>query len=176
MVNHKAVSYRHCCSTSIRYSSISQSVAHWTSTWTADNEGITFTGRPHTSPKMIANSFTISSLLLSWASTLHQGGLVRCRRMSLEEAESFTRDQVTSAINSCRSSRAYDPGALSIFHLKNLGPLATEHLTALYNDSLKSCRLPLIWKTPISHPDSQARQGLITRHLLQTHLAPMPSS
>ena len=27
----------------------------------------------------------------------------------------------------------------------------------------------------ISHPDSQARQGLITRHLLQTHLAAMLS-
>ena len=48
---------------------------------TAENEGITFTGRPHTSPKMIANSSTVSSPLLSWASTLHRGGLVRCRRM-----------------------------------------------------------------------------------------------
>ena len=69
------------------------------------------------------------------------------KRMSLEQAESFTSDQVTSAIKSCRSSRAYGPDTLSIFHLKNLGPLATEHLTALYNDSLKSCRLPSIWKT-----------------------------
>ena len=59
------------------------------------------------------------------------------------------------------------PDTLSIFHLKNLGPLATEHLTALYNDSLKSCRLPSIWKTSLVHPDSQARQGLITRHLIQ---------
>ena len=31
------------------------------------------------------------------------------KRMSLEEAESFTSDQVTSAIKSCRSSRAYGP-------------------------------------------------------------------
>ena len=28
----------------------------------------------------------------------------------------------------------------------------------------------------ISHPDSQARQGLIARHLLPTHLAAMPNS
>ena len=49
-------------------------------------------------------------------------------RMSLEKAESFTSDQVTSAIKSCRSSRAYGPDSLSIFHLKNLGPLATDHL------------------------------------------------
>ena len=69
--------------------------------------------------------------------------------MPLGEAESFTSDQVTSAIKSCRSIRAYGPDSLSIFH-KNLGPLATDHLTSLYNDSLKTCRL-------ISHPDSQAR-------------------
>ena len=74
------------------------------------------------------------------------------KRMSLEDAESFTSDQVTSAIKSYRSSRAYGPDSISIFHLKNLGPLATEHLTALYNDSLKYCRLPSIWKTSLVFP------------------------
>ena len=58
--------------------------------------------------------------------------------MSLEEAESFTSDQVTSEIKSCGSSRAYGPDSLSIFHLKNLGPL---------DDSLKSCHLMSIWKS-----------------------------
>ena len=43
-----------------------------------------------------------------------------------------------AGVKSCKSSRAYSPASLSIFHLKNLGPLATEHITALYNDSLKS--------------------------------------
>ena len=83
--------------------------------------------------------------------------------MSLEQAESSTSDHVTSAIKSCRSSRAYGPDTLSIFHLKNLGPLATEHLTLLYNDSLKSCRLPSIWKTslviPIPKPGKYLSQG-----------------
>ena len=87
------------------------------------------------------------------------------KRMSLEEAKSFTRDQVTSAIKRCMNSRAYGPDSLGIFHLKNLGPLATEHLITLYNDSLKSCRLPSIWKTSLVHTDFQARQGLIARHL-----------
>ena len=85
------------------------------------------------------------------------------KRMSLEQADSFTSDQVTSAIKSCMSSRAYGPDSLSIFHLKNLGPLATEHPTTLYNDSLKSCRLPLIWKTsldiPIPKPGMYSSQG-----------------
>ena len=116
----------------------------------AENEGITFTGRSHTSPKLIANSFNRSSPPLSWASTRHVSKDVK--RMSLEQAESFTSDQVTSAIKSCWSSKAYDPDTLTIFHLKNLGPLATEHLTALYNDSLKSCRLPSIGKTSLVIP------------------------
>ena len=80
------------------------------------------------------------------------------RRMSLEEVE-----LVTSAIKSCRSSRAYGPDSLSIFLLENLGPLATEHLTALYNDSLKSCHIPLIWKNslviPIPKPGKDSSQG-----------------
>ena len=51
---------------------------------------------------------------------------------------------------------------LSIFHLKNLGPLATEHLTSLYNDSFKSYSLPSIWKTsviPIPKPGKDSSQG-----------------
>ena len=80
-------------------------------------------------------------------------------QVSLEEAESFTSHQVTSAINSC--SRAYGHDSFSIFQLKNLGPLATEHLTTLYNDSLKSLVIPI--------------HRLITRYLLLTHLAAMPS-
>ena len=74
------------------------------------------------------------------------------KRMYLEEAESFTSDQVTSAIKSCWNSRAYGPASLSIFHLKNLGPIATEHIPTLYNDFLKSCRLPSIWKTSLVIP------------------------
>ena len=90
----------------------------------AENEGITFTGRPHTYPKIIANSFnrqfTTSRLgkHSSWRRSRHVSKDVK--RMSLEEAESFTSDQVTSAIKSYRSSRAYGPDSLSIFHLKNL--------------------------------------------------------
>ena len=101
--------------------------------------------------KLIANSinrqFTTSKLgkHSSWRRTRHVSKDVK--RMSLEEAEPFT-----SAIKSCRSSRAYGPDSVSIFHLKNLGPLATEHLTTLYNDSLKSFRLPSIWKTSLVMP------------------------
>ena len=84
--------------------------------------------------------------------------------MSLEEAESFTSDQVTRSPVQSRPVKAEHIAlTLSIFHLKNLGPLTTEHLTALYNDSLKSFRLPSIWKTslviPIPKPDKDSSQG-----------------
>ena len=111
---------------------------------TAEKEGIIFTGRSHTSPKLIANSsnrqFTTSKLGKHSSSRRTRHVSKDIKRMSLEQAASFTSEQVTSAIKNCRSSRAYGPATLSIFHLKNLGPLATEHLTSLYNDSLRSCR------------------------------------
>ena len=91
------------------------------------------------------------------------------KRMSLEEAESFTSDQVTIAIKSCSSSRAYGLDSLSIFQWKNLGPLATEHLTTLYNDSLKSFRLLSIWNTslviPIPKPGKDSSQGTSYNHI-----------
>ena len=69
------------------------------------------------------------------------------KRMPLEDPKLFT-----SAIKSCGNSRAYDPDSPSIFHLKNLGPLHTKRFTSLYNESLKSCRLPSIWKTSLVIP------------------------
>ena len=134
---------------------------------TTENDGITFTGKSHTSLKLIANSFNpqFTTSKLGKHSSLRRTRHVSkdVKRMSLEQAESFTSDQVTSAIKSCRSSRGYGPDTLSIFHLENLGPLATEHLTSLYNDSLKSCRFPSIWKTslviPIPKPGKDSSQG-----------------
>ena len=53
--------------------------------------------------------------------------------------------------------------------MKTLGPLATEHLTTLYNNSLKSCRLPSIWKTalviPIRKPDKDSSQDTSYRRI-----------
>ena len=87
----------------------------------AENEGITFTGRPHTSPKLIANSFNrqFTTSKLDKHSSRRTGQVSKdVKRMSLgkadvsresgclEKAESLTSDQVTSAIKSCRNSRA----------------------------------------------------------------------
>ena len=140
----------------------------------AENEGINFTGRPHTSPKMISNSFNrqFTTYKLGKHSSSRRTRQVSkdVNRMSLEEVELFTSDQVASAIKSFRSSRAYGHDSLNIFHLKNLGPLATEHLTALYKEYLKSCRLPSIWKTSlviqIHKPGKDSSQGTSYRPIL----------
>ena len=91
---------------------------------TAENEGITFKGRPHTSPKLIANScnrqFTTFKLGKHSSSRRTRHVSKDVKRVSLGEAESFTSDQATSVIKSCRSSRAYGHDSLIIFHLKNL--------------------------------------------------------
>ena len=133
----------------------------------AENEGITFIERSHTSPKLISNTFNhqfITSKLGKQSSSRRTRHVSKdVNRMSLEQAESFTSDQVTSTIKNYRSSRAYGPDTLSNFHLKNLGSLATEHLTTLYTDSLKSCRLLSIWMPslviPIPKPGKDSSQG-----------------
>ena len=119
---------------------------------TTENEGITF-----------ANNFNCQFTTDKHSSSRRTRQVSKdVKRMSPEEAESFTSDQVNSAMKSYRSSRAYGHDSLSIFHLKNLGALATEHLTSLYSDSLKSCRLPSIWKTslviPIPKPGKDSSQ------------------
>ena len=50
--------------------------------------------------------------------------------------------------------------SLRIFHMKNLGPLATEHLIPIYNDSLEYCHLPSISLViPIPKPGKNSSQG-----------------
>ena len=74
------------------------------------------------------------------------------RRKSLTSVETFTTAYVTKGISNCVNTRALGPDELSIFHIKNLGPKAIEYLTALFNDSVTSCRIPAIWKPSIVIP------------------------
>ena len=72
---------------------------------TTENEGITFTGKRHTSPRLITNSFNrqfATSKIGKHSSSRRTRQVSKdVKRMSLEEAKSFTSDQVTSAIKSC---------------------------------------------------------------------------
>ena len=75
----------------------------------------------------------------------------------------FTTDLVMKAIKSGRNSKAFGPDKLSIFHLKHLGPRAIEYITALFNLSATTCRIPAIWKSsliiPIPKPGKDTSQG-----------------
>ena len=74
------------------------------------------------------------------------------KRTSLTLAVTFTTDQVTKGISSCNNTRAFGSDELSIFHLKHLGSRGIEYLTALFNNSVTSCRISSIWKSSIAIP------------------------
>ena len=89
---------------------------------TAENEGITSTGRSHTSPKLIANSFnrqfTTSKLGKHSSSRRTRHVSKDVKRMSLEQAESFTGDWSPVQSRAVGVAEHTAPDTLSIFHLK----------------------------------------------------------
>ena len=74
------------------------------------------------------------------------------KRKSLTSAVTFTTDKVTKGISYCSNTRALGPDTLSIFHPKHLGFRGIKYLTALFNDSVTSCRISSIWKSSIVIP------------------------
>ena len=126
------------------------------STPKAENEAITFDGCQVTSPKQISNyfnrQFTTPKLGRRTSSRDTRLESREIKRKSLTSAETFTTDQVTKGIISWSNTRAFVPDKLSIFHLKHLGSRGIEYLTALFNDSVTSCRIPSIWKSSIVIP------------------------
>ena len=140
------------------------------STPKAENEAITFDGSQVTSPKQIANyfnrQFTTSKLGRHTSSRDTRLVSREIKRKSLTSAVTFTTDQVTKGISSCSNTRAFGPDKLSIFHLKHLGSRGIEYLTALFNDSVTSCRIPSILEVIHCHPNPETRQGLLSQHFL----------
>ena len=122
----------------------------------ADNEAITFDDTQVSSPKKIANYFNrqfTTSKFASHTSSRETRIVSReIKRKSLMSALTFTTDQVIKGISNCSNTKAFGPDKLSIVHLKNLGPRAIEYLTALFNDSVTSCRILAIWKSSIVIP------------------------
>ena len=84
------------------------------------------------------------------------------KRMSLEEAELFISDQVTSAIKSCRSSRAFGTDSLSIVHLKNPVPRPTPPVKRVcYVDDIP------VWATG---PKIQQLESMINSYLREVSI------
>ena len=132
------------------------------STPKAENEAITFDNSQISSPKQIANyfnrQFTTSKLDRHSSSRLVSREI---KRKSLTSSVTFTTDQVTKGIGNCSNTRAFGPNKLSIFHLKHLGSRGVEYLTALFNDSVTSCRIPSIWKSSIVIPIPKPGKALL---------------
>ena len=122
----------------------------------AENEAITFDDTQVSSSKQISNYFNrrVTTSKLGRHTSSRETRLVsrEIKRKSLMSAVTFTTDQVTKEISNCSNTKAFSPDKLSIFHLKNLGPKAIKYLTALFNDSVTSCRIPAIWKSSIVIP------------------------
>ena len=122
----------------------------------AENKAITFGDTQVSSPKQIANYFNrqFTTSKFGRHTSSHETRLVarEIKRKSLMSAVTFTMDQVIKEISNCSNTKAFDPDKLSIFHLKNLKPKAIEYLTALFNDSVTSYRIPAIWKSSIVIP------------------------
>ena len=122
----------------------------------AENEAITFTGISFSSSKQLATKFNQqfnTSKLGRHTSSRETRVVTReTKRKPLEMVRTFTTDLVMKAIKSCRNSKAFGPDKLSIFHLKHLGPRAIEYITALFNLSATTCRIPAIWKSSLIIP------------------------
>jgi hypothetical protein len=54
---------------------------------------------------------------------------------------------VTNAIKQSRPSKATGPDKLTVFHLKYLGPRGITYLTRHFNESLRKCLIPDIYKS-----------------------------
>ena len=128
---------------------------------TTENEVISFNGISFSSSKQLAAKFNkqFNTSKQGIHSTSRETRLVTrgTKRKPMDMADTFTADIVTRAIKSCRNSKAFGPNKLSIFHLKNHGPIAIEYITALFNLSVTNCQIPAIWKSsliiPIPKPD-----------------------
>ena len=122
----------------------------------AENEAITFSGSQVSYTNQISNYFNrqFTTSKLSRHTSSRETRLVsrEIRRKSLTSSVTFPTGQVTKGISNCSNTRAFGPDKLSIVHLKHLGSIGIEYLTALFNDSVTSCRIPSIWKSSIIIP------------------------
>ena len=67
-------------------------------------------------------------------------------KFSNDDITPFTNEEVARAIRDSKASRAIGPDGINMLMLKNLGPIAIDYITYLFNLSLQVCDVPYIWK------------------------------
>ena len=130
------------------------------------NQPIHFKGKPRTHAAGIANGFIhqYPSLRRHRQDPLNRRTTRKIRKRRLDyEFSPFSSDDVKSAIDSSSNSSASGPDGLTHLHLKQIGPIALDYLTKLYNLSVQHADVPAIWKAsiviPILKPNKPADQS-----------------
>ena len=120
----------------------------------SENEAITFDNSQVSFPKQIANYFNRQFTTPKFGRHTRETriGSREIKRKSLMSAVTFTTDQIIKGISNCSNTKAFGHDKLSVLHLKNLGHKAIEYLTALFKDSVTSCRIPEVWESSIVIP------------------------
>ena len=68
------------------------------------------------------------------------------RKLPTQDINPITPNEVSSIIRSIKNSRATGPDNICNLHIKNLGPIAINVLTTIFNKSISSNTIPQIWK------------------------------
>ena len=85
------------------------------------------------------------------------------RRPKVAPEHPFQVSQVQSLIKNAKNSKSLGPDGISPVMLKNLGPLALNYITELYNEVVQTAIIPPLWKTgrivPLLKPNKPADEG-----------------
>jgi hypothetical protein len=128
------------------------------------NCAIDFVGKVLSMPKKIAAGF--NKLFTSPRPHTSDGRMrklirrIRSRNFDLDNPILFTDDLVSKAIKKAKCSKASGPDSITNLHLKALGPHGVRYLTEVFNLSIRSARIPAIWKlstiVPLGKPGKDA--------------------
>ncbi len=106
----------------------------------------TFPTHSYTDPKSIANAFNLQFNPPKPSNKTARKTTRHVHTHQLDNPPIYTPEDVQQAIAACKNSKAFGPDRLTIFHLKHLGPIALRALTYIYNRSLATATIPMIWK------------------------------
>ena len=118
------------------------------------NQPIKFKGKYISGPKEIANNFNkqYSAVVQHKSSKQSRKILKNIRKNNMEDAHTHTEKETQEAINRSKASKAIGPDKISNLHLKHLGKAGITYLTKIFNLSLKTSEIPVIWRKSIIIP------------------------
>ena len=130
-----------------------------------NNQGIEFNNKIYNHAKHIADQFN-----RQYTPDPHKKPQQPLRRIlrnmkkkTKHQKITFTPAQTQAAIKKAKSSKALGPDNISPIMLKNLGPIAINYLTKIFNKCMELTIIPSIWKTakiiPLLKPGKASNLG-----------------